>query len=466
MAHVQDLEITCETVAKESSLECGLAGAVAAVSGLKGSTIILHSPPGCGWTARWARSDFAINNYVPLVPDNLLQHNLIFGASQKLYDSARWAMERWKPKQLFLMAGCAGSLIADPMNEIATEMEKKYGSPVIVLDRAGFRGMVATGMDETFAEILGRLTADGGGEKDPDSVNIVAPYLMGSSNWVYDLEEIRGLLEAIGLKVNCILTFNTTLEQLREFPRASADIYLTWEDFPQMREYEKRHDIVRLGQDLPLPIGAANTDQWYMSLARHFGKEAEAQRVMREQVASLRYLKFHYNATWVSTWIANKYAAVIGPAIWAASYARFLYYDMAAYPSVIALYGETQESIETAKEVLKDLTGYYDSLILENPLYIQVVKALNERNPEFVVGQTQDKSLVEGNGFPHITMSGLQTILGGYNFMPYPSVGIKGILRQFEALGHVVEKTFHEPRKWAALAHHGREPRPEKGPLF
>ena len=73
-----------KTTVSESSLECSLAGAVAAISGLNGSAVIVHGPPGCGWTGRWARSDFAIDNYIPLVADNLLQHNLIFGASDNI----------------------------------------------------------------------------------------------------------------------------------------------------------------------------------------------------------------------------------------------------------------------------------------------------------------------------------------------------------------------------------------------
>lgn len=449
-----------KTTVSESSLECALAGAVAAISGLKGSAIIIHGPPGCGWTGRWARSDFAIDNWVPLVADNLLQHNLIFGGSQKLRDAAKWAVERWKPKQLFIIAGCAGSLITDPMSEVAAEVEKSSGIPIITLDAPGFKGLVATGMDDAFVKILNRF-AENGKESERGSVNLIAPYLMGSANWVYDLTEIRSLLEAIGIKVNCVLTYNTTVDEVGRFNRAQSNIYLTYEELPNLRKYEEEHGLERLGQNLPLPIGAANTERWYLNLAEHFGKGKEASKLLQEQAMSLKYLKFHYNCTWVSTWVSNKYAVIVGPATWAASYANFAYFDMTIYPAVIALYGESKQSMERAKETLADLTKYYAPIILENPLYIQLVEAVKECNPEFAIGQTQEKSLLESHGIPHISLAGLQTVLGGFNFIPYPSVGIKGILYQLTMLARLLEHTFYEPEKWAGLRYCGREARPE-----
>jgi len=446
-----------KTTIRDSAQECALAGAIAAAAGLRGSVALVHGPPGCGWTARWARQDSAIDNYMPLVATNILQHNIIFGAADKLREAAKWESKIWPPKQLFLCTTCTSSLISDPMEEVAAEVEREFGFPVITLDSPGFIGLKSSGADEGFTKILGRFAKDGV-EKREGSVNLIAPFLMGSANWVYDLAEIKSLLESIGIPVNCVLTYNTSREEVEGFNRAEANLYLTYEELPGLRRYEREHNLERLGQDLPIPIGAANTDKWYLRIAERFGKKKEAEKVIREQIEDLRFLKFHFNNTWLSTYMGAKYVAIIGPATWAASFANFMYYDMAAFPTVIALYGDSEEAIERAKETLKGLTeDYNDAIVLENPLYIQLVEAVKEREPEFAVGQTQEKSLLEGYGIPHLTMAGNQTVFGSFNFIPYPSTGIRGILYLLTMLGKILEHAFHEPKRWQALAYLGRD---------
>jgi len=168
-------------------------------------------------------------------------------------------------------------------------------------------------------------------------------------------------------------------------------------------------------------------------------------------------LRFLYNATWLQTWLSNESAAVIGPASWAASFSRFLYFDLNVYPKVIALYGDSDDSIVYSKTILKNIQEYLNPIVLENPLYIEVAQAIKKAEVEFSIGQTQEKSLVEGIGVSHLSLAGLYSILGTYNFIPFPSMGFKGVLYLLTMLGRLVEETFHEPQRWQELKFRGRE---------
>lgn len=446
----------CEkTINKDSFENCSLGGATQAVSGIKGSSILVHGSSGCGWMARWARSDQALRTYTQIIATNLLEHNIIFGAAKKAESAAEWILDQWKPRQLFILQGCSGSLISDPLMEIAKILENRHKVPVFCIDTAGFQGLNATGADEVFAAVLDRYVKEEPVVKD--SVNLLAPFLMGSNNWLFDLDEIKRLLEALGLKINCTLSCETDPDDIAHFNRAEADLYLTYEELPKTAFYQRQHNRLRIGQDLPLPIGVANTEEWLMGIATVFGKEAQARKLIDQEKEHLKPLKFMYNATWLLNWVATKYAAVIGPATWAASYARFLYNDLAVFPSVIALYGERKETIERAKATLKELQKDYCPVILENPLYVQIMQAIEEKGPEFTFGTVSEKSLIVGNGYAHLSMAGNQTVLGSFNFMPYPSVGLKGIPYQMSQLGKLLESTFHEDGKWQALHYRGRE---------
>jgi len=444
-----------ETVLRDSAQQSALAGAVLAISGIKKASIIIHASSGCGWTGRWMRSEHPLN-YVPLIATSLLENELIFGGKEKLRRTIDWVMEHWKPQLLFILTGDSGSLINDPVEAIAFEREKSSKIPILCLDVPYFKGLAAVGVDDVYRSLLERF-ARKDVPKKKDTINLIAPYLSGSSNWPFDLEEVVRLLQGIGLSINCILTSNTSLEELSMFYAAETDLYLTYEVFPQLATLEDEKEISRFGLDLPLPIGVYNTEEWLFGIASKFGKEEEAKRLIENEKKHLAPLRFLYNATWLQTWLSNQSAAVIGPASWASSFSRFLYFDLNVYPKVIALYGDSDDPIEYSKNILKDVQGYLSPIVLENPLYIEVAQAIKEAEVEFSIGQTQEKSLVEGIGVSHLSLAGLYSILGTYNFIPFPSMGFKGVLYLLTMLGRLVEETFHEPQRWQELRFRGRE---------
>ncbi|MDY6861768.1 MAG: nitrogenase component 1 [Thermodesulfobacteriota bacterium] len=452
---MQEIEKPCtsyneNTVCQDTFQYCALAGAALACSGLKDCGIIVHGSPGCGWVCRWMRSDHAIVNYVPVISDVILEDDIIFGGIKKLDESVGWGLKSWKPKVLYILQACSGSLISDPIESVIAKYEFESDIPIINIDSGGYRGLAATGVDMVFTETLKRFARD---VENPDdkSVNLIAPFLMGSSDWVFDLDEIKRLLTEMGLKINCVLTQNTSLEDIVKFNHAKRNLYLTYENLPDFNDYEDAHDIKRIGFDIPLPIGIANTEEWYFAVAEEFGLRKKAEEVLKRERKGLRNLNFWYNATWVMNWVSNKRVVVAGPAPWAASFANFLYYDLATFPEIIVLYDETENSIERAKGILTELKKDFEPIILENPLYIQVLEAIRSRPIEFAVGRNQEKMLFEGEGIAHLSLAGMQTILGHFNFIPYPSMGYKGILYLLSMLGRVVEGAFHEPQKWKDL---------------
>lgn len=444
-----------ETVLRDSAQQSALAGAVLAISGVRKASIIIHASSGCGWTGRWMRSEHPLN-YVPLIATSLLENELIFGGKEKLQRTIDWVMEKWKPQLLFVLTSDSGSLINDPVEGIAFEKEKATHVPILCLDVPYFKGLSAVGVDDVFRSLLERF-ARKDIPKQKGTINLIAPYLSGSSDWPFDLEEMVRLLRGIGLSINCTLTSNTSLEELSAFYAAEADLYLTHEVFPQLSAIEDEREISRIGHDLPLPVGVLNTEEWLLGIAGRFGKEAEAKRLIDHEKGHLAPLRFLYNATWLQTWLSNQSAAVIGPAAWAASFARFLYFDLNVYPKVIALYGDSEEPIGYSRKILNDLEHYLNPIVLENPLYIDLSRAIQKAEVEFSIGQTQEKSLVEGIGIPHLSLAGLYSILGTYNFIPFPSVGFRGVLYLLTMLGRLVEETFHEPERWQKLRFRGRE---------
>ncbi|TDA64105.1 MAG: hypothetical protein D9V47_14120 [Clostridia bacterium] len=446
-----------ERITIDSAQQDALSGATALISGIEGSAIVIHGSSGCGWKGRWNRQDQALLNYTPLIATSLLEYDVVFGGKDKLKRDIEFVIKTWSPERVFVLIADSGSLINDPVERVAEEINAEFNIPCIAIDVAGFKGLEATGFDLALSRILSEFPQEDVDKKVPASVNIIAPSLMGSANWVFDLEEIKSLLQQIGLYVNTVVACNTDLQELRHLAQAEANIYLTSEELLDFATFEREHGLRQIGRDLPLPVGISNTEEWLTGIAREFDREDQARKVMAEnERRHFLPLRHSYNVTWLLTWLENKYALVLGPALWAASLAKFMYHDLTTFPSVIVLYGESQEAMQRARAVLADVTEYYDALILENPAYIEVADAVKQRPVEYAVGQTQDKSLIEGLGVGHLTLAGLQTVLGAFNFVPYPWVGHKGLPYLLTMFGKVLEHTFHEPERWRDLRYRRR----------
>lgn len=449
-------DTSVEAICQDTPQYCALGGASHVFTGIRKALVITHAASGCAWITRWVRSDNALGGYSQVLPTSLFEKDIIFGGKAKLKASMSWAIEKWHSPLVCVINGCTGSLINDPVDAVAAELEKKYNVPIIFVDSAGFKGLAATGGDDAYAALLKKLAQDDV-ERDESAVNLIGPQFMGSSDWVYDLEEMRRLIELLGLRINCVLTFGTEMADIKGFNRAATDIHLSYEAFPQLAEYEDERQIRRIGASLPLPVGVANTEEWFFGLAEEFGKREEAEAILKQERKHLKPLQFHYNGLWLNTWLANQRAAVIGPATWAAAMARCLYYDFAVIPGVIGLYGETPECFQAARESLEEVARLCEPVILDNPLGIRATAAVRDNTIEFAVGQSQDKSMMGSIGIPHLSLAGQQAVFGAFNFIPYPSMGFKGVPYLMSHLGKLLEDMAHEPQRWQELRFRSRE---------
>ena len=153
----------------------------------------------------------------------------------------------------------------------------------------------------------------------------------------------------------------------------------------------------------------------------------------------------------MASFVSDKYAAVCGPAPFAAALTRYLFHDLNIRVKVVGLWSETAQGIEKAKALLEPLSDSLDFTVLEDPTYYQLGEAVKKANVDFVIGSMQDKPLFKGLGFAHLNLAGFY-YFNNYNFVPWPLAGVKGSLRLFSEVCRVVEDAFYETEAWKKLA--------------
>jgi len=321
-------------------------GAAQTAAGIRNTAVVMHAPLGCNTTATHLRSDMIPDGaYVPIVATGLDPNDVVTGAKEILIrtlndviDMRMMKVER--SELIWVMAGCATSIIGDDIQGAAQQIEKEKGVKVVALDVPGFKGGFSVGAELVYNALLDNYVEAYDGEKE--GLNLVGTNLMGSKNWVNDVKEIKRLLEAADIKVHCTLAHATSVEEVRQMSRAKANYMLTSEEMPLFAKHCERVGLENWGQDLVLPIGVANTEEWYIKIAERFGNVDKAKRQMVKDMERVKkILRANYNASWMLSYISSKQVAIIGFAPFAAALTRYLFWDLNARPRVVALLANT-----------------------------------------------------------------------------------------------------------------------------
>jgi len=375
-------------------------GATLVASSIKNAVIIFHGIAGCNIEAVHFRSDLIPGgHYVPIIPTGLNEQDCIQGGYEKLLRTLRDTINKRPPEVVFILTSDATSIVGDDIHTAARIVEAETGVKVIALDTPGFLGGITKGVDVILNEL----------PPPENKLNLIASFLMGSKNWKNDADEITRLLEAAEVQGN----INLSGEELPEFEK-------------KIKIYDK---------NFPLPLGVANTEQFLSTFI-------DAQKVNELLEPDLKFIKkqlrFNYNFSWMSTLMYQKRCGILAHAKFGASLARCLLWEFGIIPRVIGLVGETDRAIEQALELLKGI----ESKILINPSYLEYGHAIKEANVDFSIGSIHDKPLSYSHKIPHLSLCGFN-FYNQYNFIPWPLVGVRGVLGLLTELSRVMEETFY-----------------------
>ena len=423
-------------------------GATLTASGIRNALIIFHGILGCNMESNHFRSDqIPGGSYVPIIPTGLNESDCVNGGREKLLatlrDSIKQAVYRNRPPEIvFILTSDATSIVGDDIVSAAKLVEEETGIKIITLDTPGFAGGLVHGTDAALAGILDKLCVKPV-EAPSNKINLIAPHLIGSKNWTNDIDEIIRLLEACGIEVNLNLCRNTDFKAIENFSDAKYNYILSSEELVNFERTCRNLNSEMLADNLPLPVGVANTEEWLLKMSGKFGVQDKAKEILlNDQKFVQKQLRFNYNFSWMSTLMYGKRCGLLAHAKFGASLARCLLWDFGIQPKVIGLIAETERAKQGAVELIEEIKSQCDTTILINPSYFEYVNALKQTEVDFAIGSIQDKPLCLGHKIPHLSLTGFN-FFNQYNFIPYPNFGIRGVLGLLTELSKVMEETFY-----------------------
>ena len=196
---------------------CKLFGAIKALSTIQKSVILVHGPKGCVYHINYIlgmRGDRPSEIYTTCLDE----HDVIFGAEQKLKDAIEDLDRRLCPELMFVLSCCTSCIIGEDVDSAVRDT--RTNCRAIAISAGGFEGDFHEGYSETLCQLVEQVIRKTG-RIEPGTVNLIGLLRAGP-----DLAELRRMLDLIHVKVTAVLTADSTLGDLEHLGQAALNIVL------------------------------------------------------------------------------------------------------------------------------------------------------------------------------------------------------------------------------------------------
>ena len=240
------------------------------------------------------------------------------------------ALKVMKGDLFVILAGCTSGIIGDDPKKVAREY-RDQGFPVVGAETSGFRGNTYFGHEEVIGSIVDQLLDDAKPQVQRGLINVFASVPNIDAFWRNDLENLKALLEKLGVRVNILFGWSSGgVDEWKRIPDAQANLVVSpWVGVQAARKLEARFGTPFLHEPV-FPVGARATSAFLRRVGEFLGLDAGAveEVIAREEK---RYYDYFIN---LSNFFSDMYnnipheAYVVSDAHYGLGLADFLVHDM------------------------------------------------------------------------------------------------------------------------------------------
>ena len=267
---------------EQAKFSCALGGLQTVLAINKGIPIV-HAGPGCasrqfsylGNGAGYQGEGYAGGGQISCT--NSTQSEVIFGGEKKLRATVEGTLKVMNGDLYVILAGCSAGIIGDDVKQVACEFADE-GYPIVGVDTAGFRGNNYAGHELVVNAIIDQYISyevpKANVEKGLVNVFSVVPFQ--DPYWRGDLEEIKRLLEGIGLKANILYGSSSNgFKEWMNIPNAEFNLVLSpWVGLSTAKKLEKIYKTPYLHIPV-LPVGLKETGRFLRQVGEFAGLDKE-----------------------------------------------------------------------------------------------------------------------------------------------------------------------------------------------
>jgi len=413
------LKMKMKEIHKPSSFE----GAVWVVQGIKDIKMIFHAPPGCYMMQHM----YALCNewHPDFYSTSVSYGNVMQGTEEKLENVLKKVAAE-DPRAIIIITSPVIEITGDDVEGVAT----KVGFDKTIVIRPPIGSSLAEGKEQAFLSLVDLM--DPKVEKVEKTVNLIGP-TYNTFNWRADVFELKRMLSVIGVKINAVLTADSTVGEIQGVPRAQLNVCLYPYDWGigVAKEMEERFAIPYLADHVP--IGFRQSAAWLEEIAQFFQINAKPylEKEMKsglDLVTSLLVSNtFFESSVALSTDNCDSYGVGIS---------SFLKRELGMEVCLATV------SNERAAAEVKEVC----STVLINPTIDEKRDLFLEKSPTIILGNYYDLKLSTDLGFKNFLFADIPLV--GYIFTESaPFMGFMGAKHLLQSIGNeIFTKIFIESK--------------------
>ncbi|SDB14791.1 nitrogenase molybdenum-iron protein beta chain [Pseudobutyrivibrio sp. YE44] len=419
---------------------CVLHGALQTVQEIKGAIPVVHANAGCGVINQLVDSkSTSVASGVSGVgiPGTVAQErHVIFGGASRLREQIKNTAKIINGELFVILNSCESAMVGDDVDAMTREIVEQ-GEPVVDTLGAGFNGNAYQGYENVLVDILKGIPGIKNVEEEKDTklINIfgIVPYK--DVYWQGNLEEIKRIFEAVGLKVNLFFgTFGGVQDLVDAYKASASIVFSRWGEAPAKFLNDKANIPVLNVDTLPVNVDEEE------KLLRSVSQYAE---VSEEDVDAFIEQERDYQNSFISQVVAarnkndlSKRVVIIGDEEQSYRYAKILNdYFAAEVASIVIVDAKAKDELHERNnsDILNDLA--------EKVYYSQDKKEIEgiikSSNAELILGSSLEKGLEEKLNIPLLEVS--YPIYHSF-ILNRASVGTRGVLAFVENYESRIEK--------------------------
>ncbi len=274
-------------IIEQPRFSCAL-GAQQTVVAIKRGVPILHSGPGCSnkiSSLIGQGEGYAGGNTIPCT--NATETDVVFGGEKKLKDVIEGSFKVIDADLYVVLTGCTSDIVGDDVGSVTIEYQKE-DKPIVYVETGGFKSNNYVSHSKVVNAIIDqyvdKFKNDGGVKKG--LVNLFATVPYQDPYWSGNLEEIKRVLENIGLEVNVLFGNESKgVEEWKTIPNAEFNIVASsWVGLDIAEHLKKKYKTPYIHFPY-LPIGAIATSKFLRQVGEfgHLNKQDVEDFIKKEE---------------------------------------------------------------------------------------------------------------------------------------------------------------------------------------
>jgi nitrogenase molybdenum-iron protein beta chain len=367
-----------------------LGGVLATISALPKTIPIIHGAQGCGGSLSQGLmlggafgTGYAGNSAIPST--NITESDVIFGGEDRLREEIQGVFEVMKGDLFVVTTACMTDIIGDDAKAVVDSLTP-LPKPVVFLETGGFKGNSYYGygrlIEELFLQYIPKAE-----KKDPKAVNIFGlvpgydPFFRG------DLDELKRLLNALGLTVNTFITNDQTQENLLRAGEASLNIMLSRVyGVDAAKTIKESHGIDYFVTDIP--IGAAATEVFIRDVAAKLGvAQQQTDDLLKAEIRNY-YMYIDRVTDIIADTDFQNYVVVVANATQALPYTKYLDNEIGWLPAYVFITDGLDEDQQALLRAAFDEIAFETKpeLVFETDTF-KIQQYIEQKNPQFLADE-------------------------------------------------------------------------------